>query len=398
MGYELEYTSQIKFDGETNNCFAFGEVFGHCTALNLVFDQLFRGICTLLNSSLDDFTNVGGGDEWYITGSNSPKNIRSFLSDPGISLTQGVDEITMVPALISSNGSVIITPVGGALDIKASGGGNFQNVGTGTGEIYYQFVAGVFQMRRLNYGQSLISEVDDKGFISISTLTDEVRIQERKGGYATVTTSINTGVTVGVWIPSLSSSPFGVSGPYVYNTYDLKYCLTDNMMIINYDFDLEFTLAYTPPVDGNLVISASLSDLYNTIYSSMEAVSGFSEQAGSLEFKQVTQGVVFYDMGVAPSEDDVDVITNRYDNKNFCEAKLTSSVSDIGTDYQWPQESGAFDQLLFSMIPVLHANKGSVHRFVSRGTLVYAIHPRKTFSNYTIADYYDENANIEKNF
>ena len=182
MGYGLEYTSQIGFNGDKFPCIAYGQDFGDCSPLNAVLHKVFTGVCTLLNGTLDQFANVGGGSEWYVDASSDPYNIRTFITGAGLGLTVGTNEINLYHRFISGDGSVIFNNSGSNLDIKASGGGNFQNVGTGTGEIYYQFLAGVFQMRRILVGQSLISEVDDKGFLTVVTDTDEVKISERKGG------------------------------------------------------------------------------------------------------------------------------------------------------------------------------------------------------------------------
>ena len=401
MGYELEYTSQVAFDGEPLDCLIYGEVFGSCDPLNRVMQQLFNGMCTLLNSTLADFENIGNGAPWYVNGTNAPKQIKSFLVEPGLSLTNTGNEQRLGNRFISNNNSMIFAPAGLALDIKTTGGLNFINIGTGTGQIYNIFLAGFFQMRRIDNGYFLPAESGlDEGFTRIQTIGDEVVVQERKGGYATTTYNQNLGITIGVWIPTFASTPFSVNVPITINKANFRHHIADNMMLTNYDIDIEFELDYAVPQDGYMIIAFARTNHYASI-GLPDANSGFTYPlggGGQTNYRKITQNMVFYDLGIGAGKDDVDQIQNRYTNKTLCEVKHSNANNNIGQDYEWPQLNGSFDQMLFTMIPVFNANQGEIHRFVSRGTTLYGIYPRGVSGQNTIADLYDQNANIEKNF
>jgi len=401
MGYELEHTSQLDFDGTPLDCLAYNTVFGDCKPVNRMLHDVFSGLCTLLNYTLGDFVNVGLGAPWYLNPTNSPYQFKSFITLPGLSLTDTGDELSLGNSFISNNGSMIFAPVGLALDIKATGGMSFVNIGTGTGDVYNIFAAGFFQMRRINYGFNLAADsLIDKGFIKPSTVSDDVVIQERKGGYATADYDLNSGISIGVWVPSIASTPFPVNEPITINKAKFRHIIADNIMIINYDIDIEFELDYAPNIDGNMLISFSQTAHYSSI-GLPDSNSAFSFPlggGGQTNYRKITQNLVYYDLGIGDDKDDVDKIEERYSKKTLCEAKLSNDDAQIGNDYEWPQLNGAFDQLLITMIPVLNANKNEIHRFVSRGTIIYGIYPRGNSGQNSIADLYDSNANIEKNF
>jgi len=404
MGFELQHTSQINFDGTPLDCVVYNTVFGSCKPINRMMNDLFTGVCTLLNASLGDMNNVGGGSEWYVDLTSSPYEFRSIITNPGLDLINTGNELRLQNNFISNNNSMLFSNSGSALDVKTTGGDSFINIGTGTGEIYFIFMAGFFQMRRIRFGYYLISDIAvDKGFVKTTTVSNDVIIQERKGGYATVDFTYDSSkIDIGVWVPILAATPANVNEPITVNKCITRHCLSDNIMLINFDIDIEFELDYVFPLDGSMLIGLSMTSFYDDLTGGLTATNlGFSSPfggGGQVNYKKITQNLVFYDLGIGVNKDNVDDITERYSKKKFCEAKLTNAIPQIGQDYDWPQLNGSFDQLLFNMIPVSQSNKNLVHRFVSRGTIMYAVYPRSLDNTTSIADLYDETINIEKNF
>lgn len=387
MGYELQYTSQVEFDGTPYDCLAYGEVFGSCKPLNYVLDQLFTGVCTLLNFSLGDLDNVGTGVEWYVDGSDNPYEIRSFITQPGLKLTDLGDELSLGHNFISSNNSITFANVGSALDIRSSGGMNFVNIGTGTGEVYDMFQAGFFQMRRL-YG--LDNFGNTQSFLQIDTNANEVEIQERKAGYKTVdvdasgnTCVFNVKLPSGANVGGLNQKAVDVVDKALF-----RYIIADNFIVINYDVDIKFTM------NGTWVGG---STGYCSLFLDIEPIDGVFSGSNIVERSQISQHLAFYDLAKAPDHVDVDTYVTRYDQRKWIEAKFTTDTAQVGLDYGWPQVNVG-DTLSWQTFEVFEVDNAVQHRFVSRGTLFFNFYTGSGLVNPNILDKYDDLSNIEINY
>jgi len=175
------YTSSLIYDGvqfictdsEDNVLFEIRPCMGANELFEILFEKLCEGL-QVLNGAIE---NVGAGGEWYKGFIGGTHQFKTFLTEPGFTLTENPNDLTLGINFISTDGSVTINVVGNDIDLVSNAAAGVVNIGSGTGDVYSGLNAGFHEFRRL---------LEDK-WIKIDTVGSDVEIRGKRIGHRETT-------------------------------------------------------------------------------------------------------------------------------------------------------------------------------------------------------------------
>ena len=339
-------TSSLKYDGAKFVCVdsqdqVLFEIYP-CMSANEVLELLFEKLCEGLQIANNSIVNIGTGNQWYAGLNGGVHQFRTFLTDPGFSLTQNPNDITLGINFISSDNSVNINVVGNNIDFVAVNQGGVINIGSGTGEVYAGLNGGNHEMRTL---------LQDKWTL-IETIGSDVRIRGKRIGHRETTFETGSGADFFIIDEGDLSHAGQIAGTD--NGSELSIIpLNEYLCLVTAYIDISVNMTSTD--NGYLVFKMQLPD-------DIRLNTGGATQITN-NYLQNNLSTCFYDMQVFDPNTDV---PNRYDNNLIAEA---IAFYDDGAEGNEIFPSGIISGNVLAIRYIPYSGVAGIYRMTTRVTI-----------------------------